>query len=142
MLLIMNEIDFFFYCFRCMLCMRYKTRFSNTMFKESSEIGIGVIIWDSQGLVLAPLAENILLTHTITEVVALATVRALSFAQELGFLAIVFEGDSKVIIKALSLHLDTDYKWNYFIIQLIFVIIHGPHCTFWYYSWVLLYYFN
>ena len=60
------------------------------MFKESSEIGIGVIIWDSQGLVLASMAENILLTHTITEVVALATVRALSFAQELGFLAIVF----------------------------------------------------
>ena len=56
------------------------------------------------------MAENILLTHTIAEVVALATVRALSFAQELGFSAIVFEGDFEVIIKALSLHLDTDYK--------------------------------
>ena len=56
------------------------------------------------------MAENILLTHTIAEVVALATVRALSFAQELGFSAIVFEGDSEVIIKAFSLHLDTDYK--------------------------------
>ena len=59
---------------------------------------------------MASLAENILLTHTIAEAVALATIRALSFAQELGFSAIVFEGDSEVIIKALSLHLDTDYK--------------------------------
>ena len=36
------------------------------------------------------MAENILLPHTVAEVAALATVRALSFAQELGFLAIVF----------------------------------------------------
>ena len=31
---------------------------------------------------------------------------------------------------------------TYFTIQLIFVIIYGPHCTFWYYSWVTLYYCN
>ena len=30
----------------------------------------------------------------------------------------------------------------YFTIQLIFATIHEPHCIFWYYSWVLLYYFN
>ena len=30
----------------------------------------------------------------------------------------------------------------YFTIQLIFATIHEPHCTFWYYSWVPLYYFN
>ncbi|XP_075645272.1 uncharacterized protein LOC142616276 [Castanea sativa] len=54
------------------------------------------------GLVLASMAENILLPHTVIEVEALAIVKALSFAQELGFLAIVLEGDSEVIIKALS----------------------------------------
>ena len=27
-------------------------------------------------------------------------------------------------------------------IQLIFASIHKPHCTFWYYLWVSLYYFN
>ena len=31
---------------------------------------------------------------------------------------------------------------NYFTIQFIFTIIHGSHCTFWYYSWTPLYYFN
>ena len=30
----------------------------------------------------------------------------------------------------------------YFTIQLIFATIHGSHCTFWYYSWVSLYYFS
>ena len=31
---------------------------------------------------------------------------------------------------------------NYFTIQFIFITIHGFYCTFWYYSWVLLYYFG
>ena len=31
---------------------------------------------------------------------------------------------------------------TYFTIQLIFATIHRFHCTFWYYSWVLLYYFS
>jgi len=31
---------------------------------------------------------------------------------------------------------------TYFIIQLIFATIHRSHCTFWYYSWVSLYYFS
>ena len=31
---------------------------------------------------------------------------------------------------------------NYFTIQLIFAIIHGFHCTFRYYSWAPVYYFN
>ena len=30
----------------------------------------------------------------------------------------------------------------FFTIQLIFSTIHGSHCTFWYYSWSLLYYFS
>ena len=33
-------------------------------------------------------------------------------------------------------------KPTFFTIQLIFATIHGSHCTFWYYSWVLLYYFS
>ena len=56
------------------------------------------------------MAENILLPHTVAEVAALATVKVLSFAQELGFSAIVFEGDSEVIIKALSHLLWTPYS--------------------------------
>jgi len=30
----------------------------------------------------------------------------------------------------------------YFLIQLIFTTIHEFYCTFWYYSWVPLYYFS
>ena len=33
-------------------------------------------------------------------------------------------------------------KSVYFTIQLIFATIHGSYCTFWYYLWVSLYYFN
>ena len=31
---------------------------------------------------------------------------------------------------------------KFFTIQLIFATIHGSHYTFWYYSWVPLYYFS
>ena len=48
------------------------------------------------------MAENILLPHTVAEVAALATVRALSFAQRTWFFSFFFfEGDSEVIIKML-----------------------------------------
>ena len=33
-------------------------------------------------------------------------------------------------------------KMAYFTIQLIFAIIYELNCTFWYYSWVPLYYFS
>ena len=33
-------------------------------------------------------------------------------------------------------------KPTFFTIQIIFATIHGSHCTFWYHSWVLLYYFS
>ena len=43
---------------------------------------------------------------------------------------------------------DWCYIWHwlkkivFFTIQLIFAIIHESHCTFWYYSWIPLYYFS
>ena len=42
----------------------------------------------------------------------------------------------------ISVRLGLDKNENYFTIQLIFTTIHRPHCTFWHYSWILLYYFN
>ena len=33
-------------------------------------------------------------------------------------------------------------KLVYFTIQLIIAIVHRPYCTFWYYSWLSLYYFS
>ena len=33
-------------------------------------------------------------------------------------------------------------KLDFFTIQLILTTIHGSHCIFWYYSWILLYYFS
>ena len=41
-----------------------------------------------------------------------------------------------------SVHLAQIKKPHFFTIRLIFTTIHGSHYTFWYYSWVLLYYFS
>ena len=42
----------------------------------------------------------------------------------------------------LSVRLALEFYLTYFTIQLIFGTIYGPHCTFWYYLWAPLDYFN
>ena len=50
------------------------------------------------------------------------------------------------VVHAKNIELSVCLDWwklpNYFTIQLIFSTIYGSHCTFWYYSQVLLYYFS
>ena len=70
--------------------------------QRNKRAGLGVVIQNHQGQVLASLSENIALPSSTDDVEALATVRAVSFAVELGFSSIIIEGDSKVVIKALK----------------------------------------
>lgn len=64
--------------------------------------GIGVVLSDENGLVLASLAQQLphLYTPLITE--AKAASRALKFAAELGFNRVILEGDYQVLVKALK----------------------------------------
>ena len=55
----------------------YKINFDGEMFKEEDRAGIGVIIRDSQGLVLASMSQVIPLPLTVVELETLATVKAL-----------------------------------------------------------------
>lgn len=72
------------------------------MFKDEDRVGIGVIIRDSRGLVMASLSQNIPLPHSIVELEAIAASRALEFSLELGFEKAIFEGASKIVMKALK----------------------------------------
>ena len=80
----------------------WKTNFNEAMFLESDQAGIGVVVRNQAGQVMATLSERIQKPGSAEILEVLATWRAVQFILELGFKQLVFEGDSEVIIKALD----------------------------------------
>ncbi|XP_042956923.1 uncharacterized protein LOC122292545 [Carya illinoinensis] len=66
------------------------------------KVGMGMVIWDEEGEIMAYLctAVDCLQDPTIGE--ALALRRAMLLCEELGFLKVILEGDSQVIVKAIN----------------------------------------
>lgn len=60
------------------------------------------MIQDSEGGVLASLAETIPLPQTVAEVEAAAARRAILFAKDLQLSSIILEGDSEIITPAIQ----------------------------------------
>ncbi|KAL0008796.1 hypothetical protein SO802_010298 [Lithocarpus litseifolius] len=81
---------------------KFKVNFDGVVFKEDKRAGLGIVIRNHQGQVLTSFSENIALLPSIEDVEALAAVRAMSFAAELGVSSTIIEGDSEVVIKALK----------------------------------------
>ena len=80
----------------------YKVNFDSALFEHEDNAGLGVVIRNQEGLVMASLSEVIPLPSTVIEVETLAARRAVEFALELGFDNIVLEGDSEILIKLLN----------------------------------------
>ena len=80
----------------------FKANFDVALFQDVGQAGLGVIIHDSQGLVMVSLAQNIQLASSVAEMEALAATRALELVAELGFDRVIFEGDSTLVIKDLT----------------------------------------
>ena len=79
-----------------------KINFDGTTFKDINNAGLGIVIRDGSGQVLASLLEQIHLPYSSDLVEAMTMARAIYFAAEPGFSSYVLEGDSEVIIKALK----------------------------------------
>ena len=71
-------------------------------FQDSVSAGLGVVVRDSYGRVIAALSERITLPPTVEDLKALDSRKAVSFAIDLDLRDVVFEGDSEVIFKHLS----------------------------------------
>ena len=78
-----------------------KTNFDGALFGESDQAGLGVVIRNSEGQVMAALSEKIQKPHSVQSVELLAARRAITFCIETGFQNSIFEGDSKLVIKLL-----------------------------------------
>ena len=80
----------------------YKVNFDGALFEHEDSAGLGVVIRNQDGLVMASLSEVTPLPSTVIEVETLAARRAVEFALELGFENIILEGDSEILIKILN----------------------------------------
>ena len=79
-----------------------KVNFNDAIFSTHSSTGLGMIIQDQAGLVLAALSQKIPLPTSMETVEVTAARRALLFAKELGFERVMIEGDFEVVIKAIK----------------------------------------
>ncbi|XP_050290308.1 uncharacterized protein LOC126728547 [Quercus robur] len=78
-----------------------KTNFDGALFGESDQAGLGVVIRNSEGQVMATLLEKIQKPHSVQSVELLTARRAVTFCIETGFQNSIFEGDSELVIKSL-----------------------------------------
>ena len=76
--------------------------FDGAVFSQAGLAGIGIIIRNEQGLVMAALSQQIPLPASVEMVDVLAARRALVFAKERGFDRVVVEGDSANIITSVN----------------------------------------
>ncbi|XP_030939879.1 uncharacterized protein LOC115964767 [Quercus lobata] len=79
-----------------------KVNFDGAVFSRDGLAGIGIIIRNEQGLVMAALSQQIPLPTSVEMVEVLAACRALVFAKELGFDRVIVEGDSTNTITSIN----------------------------------------
>ena len=79
-----------------------KTNFDSAVFEELDAVGIGVIVLNSSGEVLAALFEIIPLPSSIVVLETIAAQRAVTFLQEPSLGSSIFEGDFETLILAIK----------------------------------------
>ena len=84
-----------------------KINFDGAIFKTENRSGIGVVIRDHTGVILASLAQSFSPALTPMEIEAVAAARALEFGLETGSIEAILEGDSKLIMNSLKSGGDT-----------------------------------
>nr|POF24766.1 putative ribonuclease h protein [Quercus suber] len=80
----------------------YKVNYDGAISAQQVKAGIGVIIRNEDGAIMALMIQQLPLPTTVAQVEALATRREVEFALELGMTKVIMEGDSEVICKELQ----------------------------------------
>ena len=79
----------------------YKINYDGALSNADNKSGIGVVVRDCHGDVIASLVQQLDQAYQPVEVEALAACRAVEFASELGLHRATVEGDSEVVVRAL-----------------------------------------
>ena len=80
----------------------YKINFDAALFDQLGSAGIGVVVRDHRGEVMAALSQKIALPQSVALAEARAAHKAITFAQEMSFFRIQVEGDCLGVIRALQ----------------------------------------
>ena len=75
----------------------YKANFDAAFFGNSGIAGIGVVVRDSKGEIIAALSQKILEPHSVDAAKALACSRAVVFAKELSLFSVIVEGVKRIV---------------------------------------------
>ncbi|KAK7834714.1 hypothetical protein CFP56_024174 [Quercus suber] len=91
----------------------YKINFDGAIFESSGRVGLGVVVREAEGMVIATLSPNIQLPSSVDLVEALAAWHALILAQEINLAHLVVEGDSLKVITAINSPKQNRTQWNH-----------------------------
>ena len=80
----------------------YKLNFDAAVFASTRSLGVGVIVRNSLGDVMASPSARGLAVANSEEALALVWRKAVEFAMDAGFMDLVIEGDNAVVMKAIS----------------------------------------
>lgn len=80
----------------------FKVNVDGALFTKSKQSGVGVIVRDEEGNVVAVMCRKLDLPLGALETEAKALEIGVSFAEEVGLRDVVFEGDSQLIINAIQ----------------------------------------
>ena len=80
----------------------YKENFDAALFEHCNCAGLGVVVRDYNGKVIAALSQRIALPHSVEQAKAPAASRAITLAKELCLSQMVFEGDCQKVIAAIN----------------------------------------
>jgi hypothetical protein len=80
---------------------RYKANFDGAFFEESHEAGVGVVIRNHKGEVMASLCQRIPFPHSVEALEAYAARSAVQLSKDLGLKEVDIEGDSLTIVNDL-----------------------------------------
>ncbi|KAL0012929.1 hypothetical protein SO802_008037 [Lithocarpus litseifolius] len=72
------------------------------MFSKVNKSGIGMVVRDDNGSVLASCIKSLSQAYSAVEIESMATAKALSFAHDIGIMRAILEGDSLIVIKVLK----------------------------------------
>ena len=79
-----------------------KINFDGAIFKNENRSGIGIVVHNQIGAILASLAQSISQALQPTEIKAIAPAWALEFGHEIGLTEAILEGDSEMIVNSLK----------------------------------------
>ena len=91
----------------------YKLNFDGAIFEGSARAGLGVVVRDAEGMIIAALSQNIKLPSSVDLVEALAARRAILFAQELCLGQVMVEGDSLRVITDINNPQKNRTQWGH-----------------------------